>query len=71
MTQITDTPAFSLLADEAWFDPIEDRLRANVRVTIEAMFEEKLAAFLVRLRYGRSGSPAKAGLKATFFKAAL
>ena len=32
MTQITDTPAFSLLADEAGFDPIEDRLRANVSV---------------------------------------
>ena len=44
MTHITDTPAFSLLADEAAFDPIEDRLRANVRVTIEAMFEEELAA---------------------------
>lgn len=59
MTQITNTPAFSLLADEAGFDPIEDRLRANVRVTIEAMFEEELAAFLGRLRYGRCGSPAK------------
>jgi len=59
MTQITDTPAFSLLVDEAGFDPIEDRLRANVRVTIEAMFEEELAAFLGRLRYGRCGSPTK------------
>jgi putative transposase len=59
MTQITDTPAFSLLAGETGFDLIEDRLRANVRVTIEALFEEELAAFLGRLRYGRSGSPAK------------
>jgi transposase-like protein len=59
MTQITDTPAVSLLADEAGFDPIEDRLRANVRITIEAMFEEELAAFLGRLRYGRCDSPAK------------
>lgn len=59
MTQITDTQAFSLLADETGFDPIEDRLRANVRVTIEAMFEEELADFLGRLRYGRCDSPAK------------
>ncbi|RAK13799.1 hypothetical protein ATI53_10341, partial [Salipiger aestuarii] len=59
MTQITDTASFALLAGEAGFDPIEDRLRANVRLTIEAMFEEELAAFLGRLRYGRSGSPAK------------
>jgi len=59
MTQLTDTPAFSLLVGETGFDLIEDRLRANVRVTIEALFEEELAAFLGRLRYGRSGSPAK------------
>lgn len=59
MTQFTDTAAFSLLADEAGFDPIEDRLRANVRVTIEAMFAEELAAFLGRLRHGRCGSPTK------------
>jgi transposase-like protein len=59
MNDVTDTPAFSLLADEAAFDPIEDRLRANVRVTIEAMFEEELAAFLGRLRHGRCDSPAK------------
>ena len=51
MNQITDTASFALLAHEAGFDPIEDRLRANVRATIEAVFEEELASFLGRLRY--------------------
>lgn len=35
MTQITGTQPFLLLVDGAGFDPIEDRLRANARVTIE------------------------------------
>jgi putative transposase len=47
MTQITDTSRFSLLPHEAGFDPIEERLRMNVRATIEAVFEEELAAFSV------------------------
>ena len=34
MNQITDTASFSLLAGEAGFDPIEERLRASVRATI-------------------------------------
>ena len=59
MTQITDTSSFSLLAGEAGFDPIEDRLRANVRATIEAVFEEELASFLGRLRYDRGDGAAK------------
>jgi transposase-like protein len=59
MNQITDSSAFPLLASEAGFDPIEDRLRASVRATIEAMFEEELAAFLGRLRYGRGGGKTK------------
>ncbi len=59
MTQITDPSAFPLLGSDAGFDPIEDRLRASVRATIEAMFEEELAAFLGRLRYGRRDSPVK------------
>ena len=59
MTQITDPSAFPLLGSDAGFDLIEDRLRANVRVTIEAMFEEELAAFLGRLRHGRRDSPVK------------
>ena len=59
MNQTTEIPSFSLLSEEAGFDPIEERLRANVRATIEAMFEEELADFLGRLRYGRSDGPAK------------
>lgn len=53
MNEITDTASFAPPADEAGFDPIEDRLRANVRATIEAMFEEELEAFIGRCRYGR------------------
>ena len=59
MNQITDTSSFALLAHEAGFDPIEERLRMNVRATIEAVFEEELASFLGRLRYGRGTGPAK------------
>ena len=59
MNQITDTASFALLAGEAGFDPIEERLRANVRATIEAMFEEELAAFLGRIRYGRGAEMRK------------
>lgn len=43
-----------LLAHEAGLDPIEERLRSNVRATIEAVFEEELGSFLGRLlRPGR------------------
>jgi len=59
MNQITDTSSFALLAGEAGFDPIEERLRMNVRGTIEAVFEEELACFLGRLRYGRGDGAAK------------
>jgi len=59
MNQITDTSSFALLAGEAGFDPIEERLRTNVRATIEAVFEEELASFLGRLRYDRGDGPAK------------
>ena len=59
MNQITETSAPSLLNGAADFDPIEERLRANVRATIEAMFEEELSAFLGRLRYGRGEGPSK------------
>ena len=59
MNQITVTASVALLAGEAGFDPIEDRLRTNVRATIEAVFEEELASFLGRLRYHRSDGPAK------------
>ena len=60
MNQITESARVSLLANEDGYDPIEDRLRASVRTTIEAMFEEELADFLGRLRYGRGEGQAKA-----------
>jgi transposase-like protein len=53
MTETTDAPSLSPLFCGAGDDPIEDRLRANVRATIEAVFEEELDAFLGRLRYDR------------------
>jgi transposase-like protein len=53
MKNDTDTAALSLLANEAGYDPIEDRLRENIRATIEAVFEEELGAFLGRCRYDR------------------
>ncbi len=37
-----DTSTLSLLANEAGYDPIKDRLRENIRATIEAVFEEEL-----------------------------
>ena len=59
MTKTTDTSALSLLACEDGFDPIEDRLRANIRSTIKAVFDEELNTFLDRLRYGREAGAAK------------
>jgi putative transposase len=59
MNQNTDTASFALLAGEAGFDPIEERLRTNVRATIQAVFEEELASFLGRLRYDRGVGPTK------------
>jgi hypothetical protein len=51
MNNNTDTSTPSPLANEAGYDPIEDRLRENVRATIEAVFEEELEAFLGRCCY--------------------
>jgi putative transposase len=59
MTKTTDTAMPALLLGEAGSDPIEDRLRATVRATIEALFDEELAAYLGRLRYGRGGGARK------------
>jgi putative transposase len=56
MTTSTDTAMPALLLGEAGSDPIEDRLRETVRATIEALFDEELAAFLGRIRYGRGGA---------------
>lgn len=59
MNQITDASAFSLLACDEGFDPIEDWLRANIRGTIEAVFNEELDGFFGRLRYGREAGAVK------------
>ena len=59
MTKTTDTSLLALLANEVGYDPIEDRLRQNIRATIEALFEEELAAFIGRCRYGRGGTTKK------------
>ena len=59
MNQITEISGGSLPIDAAAFDPIEDRLRATVRATVEAAFEEELADVLGHLRYGRGDVPAK------------
>ena len=55
MSDVTEDGALALLANEEGYDPIEDRLRAMVRQTIEAMFEEELAQALGRARYARGG----------------
>jgi transposase-like protein len=52
----------ALLANEVGYDPIEDRLRLNIRATIEAVFEEELEQFPGRCRYG-GGGEAKAGCR--------
>ena len=59
MNHVTDTASFALLAGESGVDPIEERLRMNVRATIEAVLEEELASFLGRLRYDRGDGSAK------------
>ena len=56
MSKTTETPIPALLLGEAGSDPIEDRLRETVRATIEALFDEELAAYLGRIRYGRGGA---------------
>lgn len=50
MTDDTEGGALALLANEEGYDSIEDRLRAIVRQTIEAMFEQELAQALVLAR---------------------
>ena len=59
MNQITNTSALSLLACDDGVDPIEDRLRENIRSTIEAVFNEELDGFLGRLRYDRGTGASK------------
>ncbi len=45
MTKNTATSTSALLASEVGHDPIEDRLRLNIRATIAAVFEEELEQF--------------------------
>jgi len=59
MNKTTVTGTSALLSGEIGHDPIEDRLRQNIRATIEALFEEELAAFIGRCRYSRSGATKK------------
>ena len=59
MTKTTDTAIPAPQPDDADCDPIEDRLRETVRATIEALFDEELAAYLGRIRYGRGGGARK------------
>ena len=59
MTEITNTATVALRAAGAGYAPIEDRLRQNIRSSIEAVFEEALAAFIGRCRYGRDGGAQK------------
>ena len=59
MTETTETAIPALLLGEAGSDPIEDRLRETIGSTVETMFDEELAAFLGRIRYGRGGDARK------------
>ncbi|NOX73955.1 MAG: IS256 family transposase, partial [Alphaproteobacteria bacterium] len=59
MTKNTATSTSALLANEVGYDLIEDRLRLNIRATIEAVFEEELEQFLGRCRYRRGEAAAK------------
>ena len=59
MTEATGVSKLGLLACEEGCDPIEDRLRASLRSTIEAVFDEELDAFLGRLKYSRAQGEVK------------
>lgn len=59
MNTNTETSTLALLANEPGYDLLEDRLRLNIRATIEAVFEKELQTFLGRCRYVRGGEGAK------------
>ena len=59
MTEATEGSRLGLLACEEGCDPIEERLRATLRATIEAVFDEELDAFLGRVRYARGQGEVK------------
>jgi transposase-like protein len=56
VNDITQKSLSALLAGGAGYDAIEDRLRRNIRATIEALFEEELEACIGRCRYSRGGA---------------
>ncbi len=58
MSEMTDTDAGAPSAVDVDDDPIEDRLRRNIRATIDALLEEELEAFLGCCRYGRRSGAA-------------
>jgi hypothetical protein len=49
----TDNTKTTLFLGEAWSDPIEAAIRDRIRVFIEELIEEELAAALGRGRYER------------------
>ena len=58
MKNTTETSALSLLANDAGYDPLEDRLRENIRSTIEAVAyqETNLRSFCAfNARHGQAG----------------
>ena len=57
MKNTTETSALSLLANDAGYDPLEDRLRENIRSTIEAVFEEELAQWHCHVNSVASARP--------------
>ncbi len=59
MTKIPDTDTHAPLPGATGYDPIEDRLRQNIRATIETLFEEESEAFIGRCHYGRGGGSKK------------
>ena len=53
MAKNTATSTSALLANEVGYDPIEDRLRLNIRATIEAVFEDVNPGAILDHRNGR------------------
>ncbi len=60
MNRNAEASSPALLAVAGDYDPFEVRLRENVRGTIDAMFEEELAEYIGRCRYGRGEGSKKA-----------
>lgn len=48
----------ALFDREAWFDPIESGIRAQIRALIEELVEQEAASALGRARYSGAARPA-------------